>query len=143
MIKVLDYINFQLEDWAFAPVRAHEWDAGIDLKTPISAATVKGSPAVIDTGVHVEIPEGYCGFIKSRSGLYTNCGVTTDGVIDAGYTGTIKVTLYNNSDAPCIFHTGDRIAQLVIIPVETPDIRIVGRISGGERGNNGFGSTGR
>lgn len=143
MIKVLDYINIQLEPWAFAPVRAHEWDAGVDLKTPISAAVVKGAPAVIDTGVHVEIPEGYCGLIKSKSGLNVMHGICTEGVIDAGYTGTIKVACYNTTDSPFIFRTGDKIAQLLIIPVETPDIRVVDRISGGERGDRGFGSTGR
>lgn len=132
-----------IEPGAFVPERAHREDAGIDLRSPVECSVIKGNPAIIDTGVHVAIPEGYVGFLKSKSGLNVKHGIRCEGVIDAGYTGAIVVKLYNDSDTPYHVSKGDKIAQLVILPVETPEIEVVGMIRGGERGDNGFGSTGR
>lgn len=97
----------------------------------------------VDTGVHMEIPEGYVGMLKSKSGLNVNRGVITEGVIDAGYTGSIKVKLYNLGEDIQYFQRGDKIAQLVILPIVTPAPKLVDKFAETERGDNGFGSTGR
>ena len=142
--KMLDSINIQLDDFALMPERAHEWDAGLDLKTPEDCHICYMESKVIDTGVHVEIPEGYVGMLKSKSGLMTKHCIVTEGVIDAGFTGTIKVRVFNHHWAECYdFSKGDKITQLVIIPVETPAINVVDKVDGGERGDNGYGSSGK
>lgn len=137
----MEKLLVMIEPWAFAPERAHKEDAGIDLRSPDPC--IVRDTFVIDTGVHVQIPEGYVGFLKSRSGLNVKHGIRCEGVIDAGYTGSIVVKLYNDSKNAYYIAKGDKIAQLVILPVETPEIEVVGMIRGGERGDNGFGSTGR
>lgn len=135
-------MRIQLDDGAFLPERAHKLDAGLDLKSPVETwVPVRGS-AIIDTGVHVEIPMGWTGFLKSKSGLNVKFGITSEGVIDAGYTGGIIVKLYNNSDMPYKVNRGDKISQLVILPVYLDELEVVESISGGERGSAGFGSTG-
>ena len=137
------------------PTRAHPYDAGLDLYAPCYV-TVPGSivsndfydevevgSATIDTGVHVEIPEGYTGFIKSKSGLNVKHGLTVDGVIDAHYTGSIVVKLYNHNPAPYYVEAGDKIAQLVILPCLLPELELVDELEDTDRGTGGFGSTGR
>lgn len=138
----MDTIKVQLDEGAYMPERAHGWDAGADLRTPIAATIHAGHSLVIDTGVHMEIPEGYVGMLKSKSGLNVNKCMTTVGVIDAGFTGSIKVRVYNHGPEHR-FEAGDKITQIVIMPVETPDFVQVDKISGGDRGDNGYGSTGR
>ena len=101
---------------------------------------------IIDTGVHIEIPEGYVGFIKSKSGLNVKYGITAEGVVDSGYTGSIVVKLYRQCSSPTmvkLFKKGDKITQLVILPIITPEVEIVDTLQKTERGDNGFGSTGR
>jgi dUTP pyrophosphatase len=146
---------------AIMPTRAHPWDAGLDLYTPIDADVpesecscsqvgeydregfVHVGAVTIDTGVHVVIPEGYVGFIKSKSGLNVNHGLTAEGVIDAHYTGSIKVKLYNHCNQHYRFKAGDKIAQLVILKCELPELELVDSLEATDRGDNGFGSTGR
>lgn len=99
--------------------------------------------AVIDTGVHFEIPEGYVGMIKSKSGLNVKDGITVEGVVDAGYTGSVVCKLYNHSYTDKIFSKGDKIAQIVFMPIPKVELNFVKSITGGERGDNGFGSSGR
>ena len=155
-------MKVMLDKGAIAPTRAHPYDAGIDLYTPVDCTvppaetllkvnpheyccetrTVVGS-LTIDTGVHVEIPEGYAGFIKSKSGLNVNQGLTAEGVIDAHYTGSIRVKLYNHTWQGYHFKAGDKIAQLVILPCLLPEVEIVDSLEETDRGDNGFGSTGR
>ena len=94
-------MNIMLDKNAFMPERAHDLDAGYDLRTPIDFKIHCRDFETIDTGVHVEIPKGYVGFLKSKSGLNIKDGITGEGVIDAGYTGSIKVKLYNNSLQNC------------------------------------------
>jgi dUTP pyrophosphatase len=136
------------------PKRAHETDAGLDLCTPVDVAverckwTTKGGlivgSAVIDTGVHVEIPKGYVGFIKSKSGLAVKHGLTAaGGVIDSGYTGSVVVKLFNHTSVTHHFNAGNKIAQLVLLPIITPDLEVVDSLEDTERGSNGFGSSGR
>lgn len=140
---MIDTIKVQLDDVAIMPVRAHAWDAGIDILTPYFFALKAGSSFVIDSGVHVEIPEGYVGLLKSKSGLNVWNGIVSEGVIDAGYTGSIRVKLYNHSETDYTFQRGDKITQLLIVPIETPVLKQVDKINGSERGDGGFGSTGK
>ena len=138
-------INVMLDPGAKAPERAHKWDAGMDLFMPKNAtAYVKpGGSITIDTGVHVEIPEGYVGLLKSKSGLNVKRNLTGEGVIDAGYTGSIVVKLYNHGVIPYKFGPGEKLIQLLIIKCETPEVKIVESFKETERGAAGFGSTGR
>lgn len=137
-----DRVKVKLDWGAYAPERAHEADAGLDLRSPVNAKAKKGGSAVIDTGVHVEIPEGYVGMLKSKSGLNVKYSLLNEGVIDAGYTGSIVVKLYNHGDSDIMIETGDKISQLVILPIITPEIELVDELEQTERGDNGFGSTG-
>ena len=128
---------------AFLPCRAHATDAGLDLRTPYDVTVPARSSATIDTGVHVEIYHGLVGMLKSKSGLNVNHNITSDGVIDAGYNGSIVVKLYNHGDKDFHFKAGEKITQLVIMPVYIPhEIKIVDEFEETERGSNGFGSTG-
>lgn len=153
-------MKVMLDEGAKMPTRAHPWDAGLDLYSPIdvwvgrSEATVYGYDgcygghvrngyAIIDTGVHVQIPEGYVGFIKAKSGLNVKNGLTCTGVIDSHYTGSICVKLYNHTPEPHLFQAGDKIAQLVILPCLLPELELVDSLEETDRGDNGFGSTGR
>lgn len=132
-----------LDKGAYMPERAHKTDAGLDLKTPIPFSLAYGDSIVIDTGVHVELPPGTVGMLKSKSGLNVRHGITCEGVIDEGYTGSIRAKLYNNGFDTVTFKAGDKITQLVILPVITPEIEIVESLEETERGANGFGSTGK
>lgn len=136
-------IKVKLDEGAFAPESAHTADAGYDLRTPIDFAIGGGGSAKIDTGVHIAIPEGYVGFLKSKSGLNVNHNLIGEGVIDSGYTGSIVVKLYNLGNIARFFERGDKIIQLVLLPIIKPDVEIVDSLEDTERGDNGFGSTGR
>jgi len=97
-----------------------------------------------DTGVHMAIPHGFFGKIESRSGLNVkNSVVSCGGVVDEGYTGSIKVKLYNLGTEPYTVHKGDKIAQLIIQPYAAPKLELVDELDDTERGDSGFGSTGR
>lgn len=137
-------MKIMLDDGAFLPERAHDTDAGLDLRTPIAFTLSPGIPAVVHTGVHVELPHGTAGVIMAKSGLNVRKDIITTGLIDEGYTGEIVVKLY--SFAPwgsTHFEVGDKIAQLVVMPVLYEDVEVVDRIKGGARGDGAFGSTGR
>lgn len=137
-------IPVQLDEGAFMPERAHEFDAGLDLRSPVDVLVpCSGGSAIIDTGVHVQLPPDSVGMLKSKSGLNVKHGIVSEGVIDCGYDGSITVKLYNNSRTAYQVKRGDKISQLVILPVLRPTPVQVGKIEGGERGDNGFGSTGR
>lgn len=135
-------MKIALEPWAFEPTRGHTEDAGLDLRTPFGFVLEPKTAIVIDTGVHVEIPYGFAGLLVSKSGLNVSYGVTSTGLIDAGYTGSIVVKLFNHGTKQLEMPKGGKISQLVIIPAVIEDVQIVDMISGGERGSNGFGSTG-
>lgn len=135
-------MKIKLDDGAYMPERAHELDAGLDLRSPDNYLIPAYGSAVINTGVHINIPIGWAGFLKSKSGLNVKHGITSEGVIDSGYTGSIIAKLYNNSDTAYAVSKGDKITQLVIIPCLLPELE-VDNFKGGERGSNGFGSTGK
>ena len=136
-------MKIKLEPWAYMPVRGHATDAGLDLRIPHALSIPAGSSATVDTGVHIEIYPGLVGMLKSKSGLNVKKGITSEGVIDAGYTGSIVAKLYNNGDETVYFNAGDKITQLVILPVYIPhELCIVEEFDQTERGDSGFGSTG-
>ena len=136
-------IKIKLDPGAFMPERAHENDAGYDLRSPVTGRLYAGEAVVIDTGVHVEIPAGYVGMLKSKSGLNVVHDIVGEGVIDSGYTGSIRVKLYNHGTESYVIEEGDKISQLVILPIITPELELVAHLDETERGDNGFGSTGR
>lgn len=136
-------MKIKLDEGAFAPIRAHDLDAGLDLKSPVRRILWSRSREVIDTGVHVEIPKGYVGLLRSKSGLMTWNGIVSDGTVDAGYSGSIRVCLINTSDEPYSVNKGDKISQLVVVPCALGDVEIVDEIASGDRGEKGFGSTGK
>lgn len=136
-------IKVKLDAGAYMPTRAHSTDAGFDLYAMEDAFIPHKDSHIFDTGVHIEIPRGCVGFLKSKSGLNVKHGITSEGVIDSGYTGSIRAKLYNNDYGDYIVHKGDKITQLVILPILTPDIELVDELEETERGNGGFGSTGR
>lgn len=127
----------------FEPSRAHATDAGMDLRTPVAVTVPAHGSAVVDTKTHVELPQGCAGLIVSKSGLNVKHGITSAGLVDDGYTGTILVRLYNHSDEDYEFAAGDKVTQLVVMHVRYEPVEIVDSINGGERGDGGFGSTGR
>lgn len=136
-------MKIKLEKWAYMPERAHVTDAGADLRSPRDVVVMPRGSTVIDTGVHIELPPNTVGMLKSKSGLNVKHGITSEGVIDVGYTGSIAVKLYNHSDEPYEVKAGDKISQLVIMPVLTPPFELVDDLDETERGSGGFGSTGR
>lgn len=141
-------MKVMLDEGAYMPKYAHKTDAGMDIrcKEAFLLPGIDGGDigsAIVDTGIHVEIPEGYVGFLKSKSGLNVKSGITSEGVIDCGYTGSIIVKLYNHTTENIWFNKGDKITQLIILPFESVSIEQVTYLKETERGNNGFGSTGK
>jgi dUTP pyrophosphatase len=136
-------MKIKLDDGAIVPERAHKADAGLDLFSPIRKVIRSNDWESIDTGVHVEIPKGYVGMITSKSGLMAKDGITSRGTIDSGYTGSIKAVLFNHSRKDYIVEKGQKITQLVLMPIITPEVEIVDSLEETERGSKGFGSTGR
>ena len=132
-----------LEPGAFPPTRAHATDAGLDIKSPVKALVCAHDSLVIRTGVHVELPLETAGLMVSKSGLMTNHDITSTGLIDEGHDGEIVVKLFNHGDEDYEIRVGDKISQLVVLPVLYPEVVIVPHlVNGGTRGSHGFGSTG-
>ncbi len=158
-------MKIKLDENAIMPTRAHDTDAGLDLYAREDKVVPAGGSAVFDTGVHVELPKlkfdtyewidgchtarvikengATAGFLKSKSGLMVNYGITSDGLLDYGYTGSIRVKLFNHGAEDYHVRRGDKISQLVIVPVLTPTLEVVQELDETERGDRGFGSTGR
>ena len=136
-------MKIMLDENAIMPTRAHDTDAGLDLYAPDGVFIEPRSTVTIDTGVHIELPPNTVGFLKSKSGLNSKYGLASEGVIDEGYTGSIKVIIQNHKSSAYMVNKGDKISQLVILPILTPELEIVDNLSPTERGDNGFGSTGK
>lgn len=136
-------MNIILDSGAFMPEFAHKTDAGADLRSPVYAVVPARGNTVIDTGVHVEIPEGYTIFLKSKSGLNVKHNLIGEGVLDALYTGSVRVKLYNLGDTDYQILRGDKIIQMVILPCVYCGFTQVEKFAETERGDGGFGSTGR
>lgn len=135
-------MKIQLDAGAKMPTRGHKTDAGLDLYSMTDGYVYAGEHAIFDTGVHVEIPQGYVGLITSKSGLMGK-GITSRGTIDSGYTGSIKAVLFNHGAESYLVRKGDKITQLVLLPIITPELELVDALEDTERASNGFGSTGR
>ena len=137
-------MNVVLEKNAYMPEKAHSVDAGFDLRSREDVIIPAGNCHTFDTGVRMAIPAGYVGFLKSKSGLNVKYGVIEEGgVIDCGYTGSICVKLYNQSKADYHVNIGDKITQIVILPIPEVDLVQVNSLENTERGEGGFGSTGK
>ena len=132
-----------LDDGAYMPVRVHKTDAGLDIKTPKDVTVPAKGSVIVDTGVHIELPPNTVGMLKSKSGLNVKYGITSEGVIDVGYTGSIVAKLYNHSETHVILKKGNKITQLVILPIVPVELEQVSELMATERGSGGFGSTGR
>lgn len=137
-------MNVKLDEGAYMPERAHPTDAGLDLRCREDVMLWKGGSAVVDTGVHVQLPHGWYGSVTNKSGLNVKHGVVVpEGIIDENYTGSIAVKLYNFGEQCYHFNKGDKVAQLVISRYSTPELELVDELEETDRGDNGFGSTGR
>lgn len=120
-------------------------DAGLDLKSAKEYMIEPYDNALIDTGIQIEIPDGFVGMVCPRSGMALNSKITVlnaPGIIDSSYRGNVGVILMNHSDQPRRIRVGDRIAQLCITIIPRINIKEVSELSETDRGENGFGSTG-
>lgn len=128
------------------PVYAHPGDAGADLHAAESLVLEPGARATVGTGVSIALPDGYVAFVVPRSGLAFKHGITivnAPGTVDAGYRGEIKVALLNTDASEAYrIEAGDRIAQVVVMPVSRARFVEVEHLPGSHRGEGGFGSTG-
>ena len=137
-------MKIKLDQGAYMPTRAHETDAGLDIRAREGQFVHAKESAIFYTGVHVQLPRGCAGVLISKSGLNVKYDITSTGLIDEGYTGEIVVKLYNHGGYDYEVKAGDKISQLVIVPVIYERIELVNDLEkGSERGNNGFGSSGR
>lgn len=139
-IKTINYIV----DHEYGPVRGHDLDAGLDLRTPIDVTIPAHGSEKVDLGIHFEIPEGWFGKLESKSGLNVMnkifCG---GGVIDSGFTGSIQCRLYNYGDEDYTFKAGEKFVQIIFLPISTPKLNLVTEFDSYERGDSGYGSTGK
>ena len=136
-------MKIMIDNGAYMPTRAHDVDAGLDLYAMDGQIVPAKESAIFDTGVHVQLPHGTAGVLVSKSGLNVKHDITSTGLIDEGYTGSIKVKLYNHGGFDYRVKAGDKISQLVILRVERPELELVDSLEETERGVGGFGSTGR
>ena len=135
----------RLRDDAVVPERAYAGDAGLDLATCEALELRPGERMLAKTGLAVAIPDGYAGFVQPRSGLAARHGISvvnSPGLIDAGYRGEIQVVLLNTDrERTYVAERGERIAQLVVLPVPEVALREVDELPESERGARGFGSS--
>lgn len=137
-------MNIYVETGAYVPEREHKTDAGLDIRSSETRLVKAHRGTLFQTGLHVQLPHGTAGLLVSKSGLNVKHGITSTGLIDEGYTGEILVKLYNNSDEHYLVHAGDKISQLVVIPVLYEDIHFRDSLDENTgRGSQGFGSSGR
>ena len=142
---MIDVSIRRLRPDAHLPEQAYDGDAGLDLAACEVVTIAPGERAVVPTGLAIEIPDGYAGFVQPRSGLAVRHGigiVNTPGLIDSGYRGEIRVVLINTDrEQRFTVEPGMRIAQLVIVPVAAARLVEVDELAASERGSRGFGSS--
>jgi deoxyuridine 5'-triphosphate nucleotidohydrolase len=149
-------IKIKLDEGAIMPTKAYNTDAGFDIYSREDKIVPARGSAIFDTGVHIELPhialwDGHsysntfltAGVLASKSGLNVKHNITSEGIIDIGYDGSIVVKLYNHGNTDYEVKKGDKITQLCIVPILPVRLELVEELEGGERGNNGFGSSGR
>ena len=136
-------IPVKLDKGAYMPEKAHETDAGYDIRTPHSFLLRRSDMVMVHTGIHVNIPEGFYGELASKSGLCRDSEITTEaGIIDSGYTGEICVILKSGMKQR-YFEAGDKITQLIIHELPYTELEAVDILPHTDRGADGFGSTGK
>ncbi|MFL5845250.1 MAG: dUTP diphosphatase [Solirubrobacteraceae bacterium] len=137
----------RLHEAATLPTHAHEGDAGYDLYATEAAELAPGERAIVGTGIAIEVSNGHAALVLPRSGTAAKHGISVvnaPGLIDSGYRGEIRVILINTDRSePFSVAVGDRIAQLVLVRVETPPVEEVSSLNESARGDGGFGSSGR
>jgi dUTP pyrophosphatase len=137
-------MKIKLDKGAKMPIRVHRQDAGLDLHSMEMATIFPGESWTFDTGVHIALEPGTYGKIESKSGLNVKHDIVScGGVVDEGFTGSIRVKLYNLGHEAYTFYPGDKIAQLVIMPYLVPEMEVVDDLEDTDRGANGFGSSGK
>lgn len=144
-------MKVKLDEGAKMPTKAYKTDAGFDIYSREDKVVPARGSAIFDTGVHIDLPKPQicdqvlltAGMLKSKSGLNIKHNIISDGTIDIGYDGSIMVKLYNHGDTDYEVKKGDKITQLCIVPILPVELELVDELKGGERGNNGFGSSGR
>ena len=137
-------LYYSLDKDAYQPRFAYEGDAGMDLALSHDLTVPVGGHRMGDTGVHVAVPRGHVGmvFVRSSTGIKNHLVLSNGtGIIDSGYTGSIKLSLHNTGDTKQHIAAGDYIAQLVTIPIALNDIAEVPALDNTQRGNNGIGSS--
>ncbi len=133
----------RLMDGAILPTRAHADDAGLDLYGAEDVSLQPGEGRMVKTGVAMAVPQGYVGMVADRSSLARKGLKTAGGIIDAGYRGEVMIVLWNISREAVTLNRGERIAQLLAIPIATPAVKEVNELDATKRGAGGFGSTGK
>lgn len=137
-------MKIKLDEGAYIPERAHKTDAGMDIRSIEYGNIPPHSGLAFHTGVHIKLPENTAGVFMSKSGLNIKHNITSTGLIDEGYDGELIVKLYNHGDESYEINVGDKITQLVVIPVLYESIEIVDDLEqNSDRGSDGFGSTGK
>lgn len=137
-------IDITIRRHGLEPTRAHTGDAGADLRAAHWAKIPVGGRELISTGLEIAIPYGRVGILASRSG-HGLIGVSlanSNGWLDPGFRGEVKAIIENRGDKPFEVNPHDRIAQLIVVPIDLPTFRVVDKLPPAERGNRGFGSTG-
>jgi dUTP pyrophosphatase len=133
----------RISSQATLPTRAHPDDAGLDLYNLEDVLLEGGQGKVVKTGIALAIPTGHVGMVADRSSLAKKGIKSAGGIIDAGYRGEVHIVLWNLSKEAVQLKSGERIAQLLILPIATPAVEEVQTLDETQRGKNGFGSTGR
>lgn len=133
----------KLDVTATLPTRAHSTDCGLDIYTLEGAVVKPGEGKVFKTGIAGEFVSGYVGMLTDRSSMAKRGFKLAGGIIDPGYTGELMVVLRNITNGELSVQAGERIAQLLIIPISTPEVIEVTELSDSERASKGFGSSGR
>lgn len=136
-------MRVKLDLGAFELTRAHDTDAGLDIRAISDGIVRAHQSATFHTGIHVELPHEIMGDIRPKSGLMFHHDLLTFGTVDQGFSGEVMVHLFNLGSEDYCVHRGDKIAQLVTTKVVYEPVEIVDEISGGDRGTSGFGSSGR
>ena len=142
MLNEAAYLKVTLDEGAKMPTRAHDTDAGLDLYAMEDAVIPMFGSVKLDTGCHVAIPKNHVGLITSKSGLMSE-GITSRGTIDSDYRGSIKAVLFNHNNRPYRIEKGQKVTQLVILPIITPKPVQVENLELTARGYGGFGSSGK
>lgn len=136
-------MKVKLDSGAKLPTRAFKTDAGLDLYAMNGGLVRAHQAATFHTGTYVQLPKGTAGILMPKSGMMVHHNLLTFGIVDEGYQGEVLVHIFNCGMDDYVVHAGDKVSQMLIVPVLYEPVEIVDEISGGDRGTSGFGSSGR